>query len=375
MATTPYHDNDVFFDDYKTANARFHSRLMAVQQHSEDPQSSRHPRSSESHSRPGRPSSSHSYTSQQEREKSVLLTQIEQMRDEVEYYRAERNKVRQRRKEMSGRSRMTFEERMASEKDEEEDLQAVIEYLLSPIVTEEERMTAGDSLNETNLKIKALQSPEVVRASEVSHIMFTDIQKSLEKTPFHETIGQYELTGKSFDEEFRVSFQTNADEGRVLDLVINVSPSLYFDVGPFLDRFQTEGNLLGFFRVLVHQARLLWERRRVFSSLSLRYEETDIKVEEIGYEQLKFSDGSEEQPDLLLSWEMPRTDIPDQVEGMDVPKREAPNIQLEAVVSRRWSALDADGVLTKLPERFKRLMQRVGVEEATATLVSAMYSE
>ncbi|KAI8584768.1 hypothetical protein K450DRAFT_217926 [Umbelopsis ramanniana AG] len=235
-------------------------------------------------------------------------------------------------------------------------------------------MTAGDSLNETNLKIKALQSPEVIRASEVSHIMFTDIQKSLEKTPFHQTIGQYELAGKSFDEEFRVSFRTNADEGRVLDLVINVSPSLYFDIGPFLDRFQTEGNLLGFFRVLVHQARLLWERRRVFSSLSSRYEETDIKVEEIGYEQLKFSSDSEEQPDLLLSWEMPRTEIPDQVEGMDVPKREAPNIQLEAVVSRR-SALDADGVLTKLPERFKRLMQRVGVEEATATLVSAMYSE
>jgi hypothetical protein len=69
-------------------------------------------------------------------------------------------------------------------------------------------MTAGDSLNETNLKIKALQSPEVmydlstvglfqlcdsltriflqvIRASEVSHIVFTDIQKSLEKTPFH----------------------------------------------------------------------------------------------------------------------------------------------------------------------------------------------
>jgi hypothetical protein len=53
MATTPYHDNnDVSFDDYKTANARFHSRLMAVQQHSEDSQSSRHPRSSDSHSRP-----------------------------------------------------------------------------------------------------------------------------------------------------------------------------------------------------------------------------------------------------------------------------------------------------------------------------------
>lgn len=74
----------------------------------------------------GRPSSSHSYTSQQEREKAVLLTQIEQMREEVDYYRVERNKVRQRRKEMSGRSRMTFEERMASEKDEEEDLQAVM---------------------------------------------------------------------------------------------------------------------------------------------------------------------------------------------------------------------------------------------------------
>ena len=56
----------------------------------------------------------------------MLLTQIEQMRDEVEYYRAERNKVRQRRKEMAGRSRMTFEERMASEKDEEEDLHAVM---------------------------------------------------------------------------------------------------------------------------------------------------------------------------------------------------------------------------------------------------------
>lgn len=53
MATTPYHDNnDVSFDDYKTANARFHSRLMAVRQNSEDSQSSRHPRSSETYSRP-----------------------------------------------------------------------------------------------------------------------------------------------------------------------------------------------------------------------------------------------------------------------------------------------------------------------------------
>jgi hypothetical protein len=49
------------------------------------------------------------------------------------------------------------------------------------------------------------------------------------------TIGQYELTGKSFDEEFRISFRTDADEGRVIDLVINVSPSLYFDIGPFLE--------------------------------------------------------------------------------------------------------------------------------------------
>lgn len=61
------------------------------------------------------------------------------------------------------------------------------EYLLSPIVTDEERMTAGDSLNETNLRIKALQSTEVIRASEVSHIAFTDIQKSLEKTPSQRT--------------------------------------------------------------------------------------------------------------------------------------------------------------------------------------------
>ena len=49
------------------------------------------------------------------------------------------------------------------------------------------------------------------------------------------TIGQYELAGKSFDEEFRISFRTDADEGRVLDLVINVSPSLHFDISPFLD--------------------------------------------------------------------------------------------------------------------------------------------
>jgi len=48
------------------------------------------------------------------------------MREEVDYYRQEREKVRRRRKEMAGRSRMTFEERMASEKDAEEDLQAVM---------------------------------------------------------------------------------------------------------------------------------------------------------------------------------------------------------------------------------------------------------
>jgi hypothetical protein len=57
----------------------------------------------------------------------------------------------------------------------------------------------------------------------------------------------------------------------------------------FLHRFQAEGNLLGFFRVLVHQARLLWERSRVFQALRSRYENTNVKVEEIGYEQLKFS--------------------------------------------------------------------------------------
>lgn len=74
----------------------------------------------------GRPSSSYSYTSQQEREKALLLAHIERMREEVDYYREEREKVRQRRKEMAGRSRMTFEQRMASEKDAEDDLQAVM---------------------------------------------------------------------------------------------------------------------------------------------------------------------------------------------------------------------------------------------------------
>lgn len=53
------------------------------------------------------------------------------------------------------------------------------------------------------------------------------------------------------------------------------------------------------------------------------------------FKSISFNLFSEGQPDLVLSWEMPRTEIPDQVEGMDVPKREAPNIQLEAVVSRR----------------------------------------
>ncbi|CAO3665962.1 unnamed protein product [Umbelopsis vinacea] len=361
MASTPSQDNnDVSFDDYKTSNARFQSKLRAMRQPSEASHSSR---SSEPSARP------------QEREKALLLGQIERMREEVDYYRQEREKVRRRRKEMAGRSRMTFEERMASEKDAEEDLQAVIEYLLSPIVTDEERMTAGDSLNETNLRIKALQSTEVIRASEVSHIAFTDIQKSLEKTPSQRTIGQYELTGKSFDEEFRISFRTDADEGRVIDLVINVSPSLYFDIGPFLEIFQAEGNLLGFFRVLVHQARLLWERSRVFQALRSRYEDTNVKVEEIGYEQLKFSSQSDNEPDLVLSWEMPRAQIPEQVDGMDVPKRESPVIQLEAIVSHHWSVLDADGVMSKLPEQFQRLMQRQGVEQATATLVSAFMAE
>ncbi|GAB5588765.1 hypothetical protein Unana1_03665 [Umbelopsis nana] len=374
MASTPYHDNnDISFDDYKTSNARFQSRLLAVQQHSEQSHSN-HSRSSESFARPGRPSSSYSYTSQQEREKALLLAHIERMREEVDYYREEREKVRQRRKEMAGRSRMTFEQRMASEKDAEDDLQAVIEYLLSPIVTDEERATAGDSLNETNIRIKALQSAEVIRASEVSHIAFTDIQKSLEKTPSQRTIGQYELTGKSFDEEFRISFRTDADEGRVIDLVINISPSLYFDIGPSVDVFQAEGNLLGFFRVLVHQARLLWERSRVFQALRSRYDNTNVKVEEIGYEQLKFSSKSDDEPDLVLSWEMPRPQIPEQVEGMDVPKRQPPIIQLEAVVSHTWSVLDADGVMSKIPDQFQRLMQKQGVEQATATLVSAMYS-
>ncbi|CAM0142271.1 hypothetical protein VKS41_002245 [Umbelopsis sp. WA50703] len=374
MASTPYQDNnDITFDDYRTANARFHSRLMAVQHGPEIDQQS-HPRSSETFSRSNRPSTTFSYTSQQERERAVLLDKIENMREQVEYYRAERDSARQRRKDLAKRSKMTFEERIASEKDSEEDLQAVIEYLLSPMVTEEERIAAGDSLNEGNIRIKALQSPEVIRASEVSHIAFTDIQKSLEKTPSQRTLGQYELAGKSFDEEFRISFRTDADAGRVIDLVINVSPSLYFDIGPFIDIFQAEGNLLGFFRILVHQARLLHERQRVFQSLRSRYEETNIKVEEIGYEQLRFSTSSENEPDLVLSWEMPRAQIPEQIEGMDVPKREPPIIQLEAIVSQQWTALDADGVMSKLPEQFRKLMQKQGVEQAAAILVSAMYS-
>lgn len=42
---------------------------------------------------------------------------------------------------------------------------------------------------------------------------------------------------------------------------------------------------------------------------------------------------SDNEPDLVLSWEMPRAQIPEQVDGMDVPKRESPVIQLEAIVS------------------------------------------
>jgi hypothetical protein len=73
-----------------------------------------------------RPSTTFSYTSQQERERAVLLDKIENMREQVEYYRAERDSARQRRKDLAKRSKMTFEERIASEKDSEEDLQAVM---------------------------------------------------------------------------------------------------------------------------------------------------------------------------------------------------------------------------------------------------------
>lgn len=42
MASTPSHDhNDVSFDDYKTSNARFQSRLRAIRQPSEESHSSR----------------------------------------------------------------------------------------------------------------------------------------------------------------------------------------------------------------------------------------------------------------------------------------------------------------------------------------------
>ncbi|CEG68916.1 hypothetical protein RMATCC62417_05079 [Rhizopus microsporus] len=291
----------------RTTNSEFHKRLLATQK--------------ASHEQQLEDSLFNEFAVENDEEEmrkkvAILQQQVERMEGYVADLEEKLKDRKERRQKEANLTNMTPEQRAQYVMEEEErdisdipDLDVIFEYMLllgSSTTTDTNDLSQADFLKpDAQLREEAISDPDVVRQTDYSFVKFTRAKNILEtRTDSLDDIRHCELSGSSFSQEFTVSFDVLEATMTMCNLNFEVGIRMKMDIGPLLQKIKDTCNILGFFQVLVHYARLTDQRRVLFEKLKRSFENTDITVEALSDSRLQFQGKREDSMALVLNWKI-----------------------------------------------------------------------
>ncbi|CAO3681772.1 unnamed protein product [Rhizopus stolonifer] len=231
-------------------------------------------------------------------------------------------------------------------------------------------LSQADYISHDNqLRKEAMLDEKVLQQTEHSFINFTSAKNILEtQKETLDDIRHCELSGSSFLEKFTITFDVLEPSLVMCNLNFDVGIQLKMALGPLLQQLKESSNMLGFFQVLVHYARLNDQRNKVFEKLIRKYEKTSIFAESLSDSRLKFQGSREDGMCLILNWKITGENI-DRIEA-NARNNIKFELNMEIIASSEWIAKDQNGVLDKVNESYNNLVKLHGVLKATETIVN-----
>ncbi|KAI7858671.1 hypothetical protein BDC45DRAFT_531845 [Circinella umbellata] len=325
-----------------------------------------------------------------EAEYGTLQLKVKAAEKEVEKLREKLEQRKKRREYEAGLSKMTPEERADAmqlehqgfnEDDDINDMEVIFDYLIhigsAPLPTNAADLSGGNFVQpHSEIREKVLNNPKVLEQIDYSHIRLTRTNNEIIKSINNEdndnntdTVRRCELTGTVYDQAFTVYFEILESKLSIQTLSFTVSEDMLVDTNPLLESIKQECNLVGFFRLLIHYAKLDIERKSTFQRLKDLYDSQSISVEQVELNQLKFKHSNDDLMDrsleVVLTWrnEMEFTDrISNSTNLCELVKPEV-SIQINDVKNNE---------IKNLSENFRQLLNAKGVYMATQLIVSGV---
>ncbi|KAI9029848.1 hypothetical protein CLU79DRAFT_732856 [Phycomyces nitens] len=362
--------------DFRTSNARFQQRLLEAQQVATEEQIRDDIAQFYLNTWPEN-------ANPLEAEKHELKLQLKRMNEKVETLEKELEQQKARRIKESSLSKMTPEERAkAVEEDAEEpvDEDVVFEYMLhiggAPLPTNPGDMSGSDFVSpHAELREKALQNPEVQKQTEFTHLQFKETNNVLIHNPDGSgDIRQCRLKGTTYDQWFSVSFDVYEPDLVVDNFSFDLAIETQVNIGSVLQQVKDEGDVLSFFRLLVHYGELENERTKFFDKLKEKMSNGPITLEELGVDQLKFIGPRDDDPELIFSWKLLTKESNRNDLGVNVCELVVPDISLEMDPSKAWEDNDKIDILKDMPLHFSQLVEANGVLIATEVMLEVVFA-
>ncbi|CAO0798297.1 unnamed protein product [Mucor circinelloides] len=177
--------------------------------------------------------------------------------------------------------------------DEKPNWDAVYEYmLLLENDNQDDEMTFGADFVSPNAQMrrKALTDEQVIKQSEYSGIIVQNASQTFEGDIESETgeVRHCMLSGTSFGLPFKVKYDVLEPSMVIANLDFEVDIEMELAVGSTLQKIKSECHLLGFFRLLVHYAKLENSRKDIFNQLMDHYRDTPVNVVMLSQNKLQF---------------------------------------------------------------------------------------
>ncbi|KAL0095078.1 hypothetical protein F4703DRAFT_1822090 [Phycomyces blakesleeanus] len=361
--------------DFRTSNARFQQRLLEAQQVATEEQI--------------QDDIAHFYSktwpenaNPLEAEKAELKIQLRRINDKNDILEKELEQQKARRIKEASLSKMTPEERAKAVEEEIEepiDEDVVFEYMLyiggAPLPTNPGDMSGSDFVSpHAELREKALQDPEVQKQGEFTHLHFKETNNYLISNPDGSgEIRQCKLKGTTYDQWFNVSFDVYEPDLVVDNFSFDLAIETQVNIGSILQQIKDEGDVLSFFRLLVHYGELENERSKFFDKLKERITNGPITLEELGVDQLKFLGPRDDDPELIFSWKLLAKESNRNDLGVNVCELVVPDISLEMDPSKAWEEKDRIDILKDMPLHFARLVETNGMMVATEVMLEVVF--
>ncbi|KAG0169669.1 hypothetical protein DFQ28_003478 [Apophysomyces sp. BC1034] len=324
-----------YIPDYRTSNARFQQKLLAAQQSATDRQIEDDFDLLDAFELPDS-------EQQLEEERVALMSQVESIEGEVDTLRQELDRRRARRLREATISKMTPEERAKAVEEEEQiededvdNLDVLFDYLLyvggAPLPSNAADMSGSNMITpHAELRDKARNNPEVQRQSEFTLIKFTQTDNRLVSDNNRAgEIRECELSGTCFDQSFHLAFEVSGPNYTVSSLTFDLSIVMQLETASILQQIKDECDLLAFFRLLVHYARLDDQRKNIFNDLKNWAAKNELYVEAMAEDRLRFQKDAHTGPSIVLSWTTIVQDTDKEDVGVNICERVLPDIQMQ----------------------------------------------